>query len=130
MAHEPADRGSRGLREGDRMTHLRIPERILGRCAEMATARPWWTVAAALVLAASALGLAAARLELKTSNLDLVDPDLPTVARFRDFAGSFGTPNMLVVVLEGEDEAKLRAAVDQAAERIRGAAGVRAVFSR
>lgn len=112
------------------MTHLRIPERILGRCAEMATARPWWTVAAALVLAASALGLAAARLELKTSNLDLVDPDLPTVARFRDFAGSFGTPNMLVVVLEGEGEAKLRAAVDRAAEAIRGAAGVRAVFSR
>jgi len=112
------------------MKQLRIPERTLGRLAEMATARPWWTVAAALLLAAAALVLASARLELKTSNLDLVDPDLPVVARFRDFAGSFGTPNMLVVVLEGQDEAKLRTAVDRAAEAVRGADGVRAVFSR
>lgn len=112
------------------MTRLRIPERVLGSLAEMATARPWWTVAASLLLAAASLVLASARLELKTSNLDLVDPDLPVVARFRDFAGSFGTPNMLVVVLEGEDEAKLRAAVDRAAGAIRGAEGVRAVFSR
>lgn len=112
------------------MTQLRLPERALGRLAEMATARPWWTVAASLLLAAAALLVASARLELRTSNLDLVDPDLPVVARFRDFAGSFGTPNMLVVVLEGEDEAKLRAAVDRAAAAIRGAEGVRAVFSR
>lgn len=112
------------------MTKLRIPERTLGRLAETATARPWWTVAAALLLALAALALAAARLELKTSNLDLVDPELPAVARFRDFAGSFGTPNMLVVVLEGDDEARLRAGIDRAAAAIRGAEGVRAVFSR
>lgn len=109
---------------------LRASERALGRLAELATARPWWTVAAALLLAAAALALAATRLELKTSNLDLVDPDLPVVARFRDFADSFGTPNMLVVVLEGQDETTLRKAVDRAAEAIRGADGVRAVFSR
>lgn len=112
------------------MKKYRVPERALGRLAELSTAHPGWTVAAALLLALGALGLAAARLELKTSNLDLVDPDLPAVARFRDFAGSFGTPNMLVVVLEGEDEAELRAAVDRAAGAIRGAEGVRAVFSR
>lgn len=109
---------------------LRASERALGRLAEIATARPWWTVAAAATLALAALFLAGARLELKTSNLDLVDPDLPVVARYRDFAGSFGTPNMLVVALEGQDETKLRTAVDRAAASVRGAAGVRAVFSR
>ena len=109
---------------------LRLPERLLGRLAEAATARPWRVLAASAVLAAAALLLAWTRLELKTSNLDLLDPDLPVVARYRDFARSFGTPNMLVVVLEGEDEAALRAAVDRTAGRLRGVAGVRAVFAR
>jgi predicted RND superfamily exporter protein len=108
----------------------RLPERAFGWLAEAATARPWWFVAGALVLAAISLALAAFRLELKTSNLDLVDPDLPVVARFRDFAQNFGTPNMLVVVLEGKDPGTLRAAADRAAAAIRGAQGVRAVFAR
>ncbi|HSK76175.1 MAG TPA: MMPL family transporter [Thermoanaerobaculia bacterium] len=108
----------------------RLQERVFGRLAEAATARPGWTVAAALVLAALSLVFALARIEIKTSNLDLVDPGLPEVARFRDFAQSFGTPNVLVVVLEGNDPAKLRAAVDRTAAEIRGAHGVRAVFGR
>jgi predicted RND superfamily exporter protein len=109
---------------------VRLPERVFGRLAEAATARPWWCVTAALVLALAALALAAFRLELKTSNLDLVDPELPAVARFRDFARNFGTPNMLVVVLQGEDPGRLRAAVESTAAAIRGAEGVRAVFAR
>lgn len=108
----------------------RLQERVFGRLAEIATAHPGWTVAAALVLTALSLALALSRIEIKTSNLDLVDPDLPEVARFRDFAQSFGTPNVLVVVLEGPDPVKLRAAVDRAAVQIRGGDGVRAVFAR
>lgn len=107
----------------------RLPERAFGWLAESATARPKWVVAASLLLAAAALALAAFRLEIKTSNLDLVDPDLPVVARFRDFAQSFGTPNMLVVVLQGHED-RLRAAADRTAAAIRGAEGVRAVFAR
>lgn len=112
------------------MKTLRLQERVFGRLAEASTARPGWTIALALFLAAAALLLAAARLEIKTSNLDLIDPDLPAVARFRDFARGFGTPNMLVIVLEGADPAKLRTAADRVAEKVRGAHGVRAVFAR
>jgi uncharacterized protein len=108
----------------------RLTERAFGRLAESATARPRWVVAVSLVLAAAALALAAFRLDLKTSNLDLVDPDLPVVARFRDFAQSFGTPNMLVVVLQSRQPDRLRAAADRTAAAIRGAHGVRAVFAR
>lgn len=108
----------------------RLPERAFGWLAESATARPKRVVAASLILAAAALALAAFRLELKTSNLDLVDLDLPVVARFRDFAQSFGTPNMLVVVLQGQEPGKLRVAADRTAAAIRGAEGVRAVFAR
>lgn len=112
---------------------LRPPERALGWLAEVSTARPWWVVAAAVVLSLAALGLAAFRLELRTSNLDLVDPDLPEVARFREMAQDFGTPNMLVVVLQSDDEGKLRAAVDRAAAAILAdgdAEGVRSVLAR
>jgi predicted RND superfamily exporter protein len=112
---------------------LRLPERALGRLAKISTARPWWVVALAITLSAAALGLASFRLQLKTSNLDLVDPNIPEVARFRELAQNFGTPNMLVVVLEADedtDETKLRAAIDRAAAGIRGAAGVRGVISR
>lgn len=108
----------------------RWPERAFGRLAESATARPRSVLAISLLLAAAALALAAFRLELKTSNLDLVDPDLPAVARFRDFAQDFGTPNMLVVVLAGREPEKLPAAVDRTAAALRRAHGVRAVFSR
>jgi len=108
----------------------RLPERFFGWFASVSTARPWWVVGASAALALASLALAAFRLELKTSNLDLVDPSIPVVARFRDFARTFGTPNMLVVVLQGKGSAKLRAAADRTAERIRGAAGVRSVFAR
>ncbi len=108
------------------MTRPRLQERLFGFLARISTARPWRTIAVAALLGLASLGLAAWRLELKTSNLDLVDPDLPTVARFRDFAQSFGTPNMLVVVLEGNEEARLRAAADRVAETVRTIQGLTA----
>ncbi|MFL6192770.1 MAG: efflux RND transporter permease subunit [Thermoanaerobaculia bacterium] len=109
---------------------LRPQERVFAWLAESSTARPWRVVGLAILLVIASLALAASRLELKTSNLDLVDPNLPVVARFRDFARDFGTPNMLVVVLEGNDPARLRAAVDRTAAEVRREHGVRAVLSR
>lgn len=108
----------------------RLAERAFRRLAEVATARPWRMVGAAAAATVLALALAAFHLELKTSNLDLVDPDLPTVARFRDFADTFGTPNVLVVVLEGGDAASLARAADETAAAVRGAPGVRAALAR
>ena len=111
-------------------TPPRLPERFFGWLATTATARPWWVVGASVALAVAALSLAAFRLEIKTSNLDLVDPSIPVVARFRDFARTFGTPNMLVVVLRGTDPAALRAGAERTSSLVRGAAGVRSVFAR
>lgn len=104
--------------------------RLLGALAERATRRPWTTIGVALILAFVSLAVAATRLDLKTSNLDLVDPDLPEVARFREFAERFGTPNMLVVALEGESTSSLRKAAARVAGELKGAPGVRAVLWR
>jgi len=84
-----------------------------------------------LLLACLGLTLAAWRLELRTSNLDLVDPELPPVAAFRDFADAFGTPNVLVVVFEGgTDRAARERAVDRALPHLVAAPGVSRVLAR
>lgn len=100
------------------------------RIARHSTRRPRLVLALAGAVAALALGLAAARLELRTSNLDLVDPDLAPVRAFREFAEEFGTPNVLVVVLEGEEEAALEQAVRRLGPALRRVAGVRSVLDR
>lgn len=102
----------------------------LERLARLAVARPRTVIALSAALFVAALALAAGWLELKTSNLDLVDPALPPIAAFRDFAHRFGTPNVLVVAVEGNDEAALRAAVDELGPRLARLPGVRAVLDR
>jgi len=102
---------------------------FLARLTAISVRRPRPTLAAALLLAAAAVAFAAGHLGLLTSNLDLVDPRLPPVARFRRFAASFGTPNLLVVVAEGDDPLAVRRAVDAVAPRLRAVPGVRSVVA-
>jgi uncharacterized protein len=104
--------------------------RLFRMLAEFSVARPRTTLALGLLLGLAALALAALRLETRTSNLDLVDAGLPPVAAFRAFAEEFGSPNLLVVVLEGQDEVSLRRTVDELGDSLRKAPGVRSVYSR
>lgn len=75
--------------------------------AAFAVARPWRVLALGALLVAGSLGASLTWLDLKTSNLDLIDPEHPEVRAFRAFAREFGTPNALVVVLEGDETASL-----------------------
>jgi hypothetical protein len=109
---------------------VRIWERLFGAAARLAVRRPKTVLAGAALIALASAAFSGARLGLKTSNLDLVDPDLPEVARFRAFAEAFGTPNVLVVVLEGGDEAARRAAAVRVADAVRGLPGVRGAMGR
>jgi predicted RND superfamily exporter protein len=104
--------------------------RLFHAVAADAVRRPWRAVALWALATAAGLALAGARLELATSNLDLVDPDLVPVAAFRAYAERFGTPNLLIVALAGEDERRLRATVDALAPRLERLAGVRSVLYR
>lgn len=102
----------------------------MGALTRWCIARPRTVLVLAALVAMASLALAGAWLELRTSNLDLVDPELPEVARFRDFAHEFGTPNVLVVGLEGEDPERLYAVVDRLAPRLREVSGVLSVVDR
>ncbi len=87
-------------------------------------------VLALLLLALGLSGAALVHLPLHTSNLDLIDPTLPEVARFLNFAEEFGTPNVLVVTLEGTDRTALQNGVDLLGPQLRELPGVRAVIDR
>ncbi|MBZ0112612.1 MAG: MMPL family transporter [Thermoanaerobaculia bacterium] len=70
------------------------------------------------------------QLQIATSNLDLVSPDLPEVRAFRRVAESLGTPNVLVVVLEGGEEDSLDRAVATLESSLRALPEVRSVLAR
>jgi predicted RND superfamily exporter protein len=123
-----ARRDGRGGR--DRRGDWPGPTRGLERLAALSVAHPRTVLAVAAVLAALSIAWAASHLALRTSNLDLVDPELPPVAAFRDLARSFGTPNSLVVVLEGSDPAALRRTVDRLTPLLAAVDGTRSVFGR
>jgi predicted RND superfamily exporter protein len=105
-------------------------ERWFVAATSFAVRRPGRTLALAVALALLSLASVVARLEIKSSNLDLLDPRLPEIVRFRDFARRFGTPNMLVVALEGGDRARRDSAAGRIAEAVRGAPGVARVMAR
>jgi len=104
--------------------------RLLAAAVTLATARPRRTLWIASVLVAASALTASWGMTVKTSNLDLVDPDLPEVRRFREFAHEFGTPNFLAVVFEGDSGAHFGEAVDRVAPRLLAVPGVRSVMSR
>jgi predicted RND superfamily exporter protein len=110
---------------GELMTWV---ERVFFRVGSYSVRHPWRILLVAALAAAGSLWAIATRLELRTSNLDLVDPAQPTVRRFLEFAGRFGTPNLLVIVLEGTDSASLREAVNRVAPGVRRIPEVRQVL--
>lgn len=102
-------------------------ESCLEGIARFSVRRPWTILISASLLAIASL-VAAQNIRLKTSNLDLVDANLPEVRRFLDVTEQFGTPNVLVVVLEGNDPAQLRTAAKRIAETIERSPMVRSVM--
>lgn len=104
--------------------------RLLLRLSRWSVSHPRLTVASWSLVVAAALLLGVPHLELKTSNLDLIDADLPVVARFLAVAQELGTPNQLIVVLEGENPGQLRRTADEVAARLASAPGVAGVLAR
>ena len=105
-------------------------ESLFARLTRAVVARPGRTLALYGLLLVLAGVTAATRLELRTSNLDLVDPTLPPVARFLGFANEFGTPNVIVIGLEGDAAPALQQAVQRLGAPLRAVPGVRAVVDR
>ncbi len=104
--------------------------RIFASIARFSVGHPRAVLGLAVLASAISIVAAARGLELRTSNLDLIDQDLPEVKAFLDFAREFGSPNALVVVLEGDDPGALTAAADRIGPALRNVPGVRDVLDR
>ena len=105
-------------------------ESIFSRLVHFSVRRPRVVLlATAAALAISVWGVLT-QLPVRTSNLDLIDQTLPEVRKFLDFSAEFGTPNVLVVTLEGKSRPALEAAVDLVGPQLRAMPGVRSVIDR
>lgn len=104
-----------------------IREQLFGASARYSMRHPWVVLGSALVAALVSIHAAMQHLEIKTSNLDLVNPELPAIRDFLAYADEFGTPNVLVMVLEGADEGRMQVAVDELEAAVRALPGVRNV---
>lgn len=118
------------MNKGSPTTPGTLPTAWLVALTRLSVRHPRRVLLASLLLALTALLGAASHLELRTSNLDLIDPDLPEVRRFRALAEELGTPNALVVVLEGGDPEALGQTVDRLGPRLANLPGVRSVVDR
>lgn len=105
-------------------------DKVFGAMARYAVLHPWRVLGITVALSAASMFLAKTHLTLKTSNLDLIDGSLPEIQRFTDFANEFGTPNVLVVVLEGSDPPAMEKAVDGLVPMLRAVPGVRTVIGK
>ncbi|QDU18699.1 MMPL family transporter [Urbifossiella limnaea] len=98
------------------------PDRLTRLVAAVVAAvsrRPRLTLALCLSLAAASVALAAARLEYHTQRNDLLSADKPGQQRWQRYLDAFGEDDDMVVVAEGPDRARMTAALDAVAERLK-----------
>jgi hypothetical protein len=92
-------------------------DRLLRRLARLVLSHPRAVVAVvALHLAAAAVVVPGLRVEAGHSAL--VDPENEHQRRFRSFLGRYGSPNLLIAVVEGGDERRRRRAIDALIESL------------
>ncbi len=82
------------------MARVSTTGRFLGRLARVSTARPWWTLTAALALAALSVVYALTTLTLKTSPRDLLPQDRPYILRWVEYSRDFGDLDDIAIVVE------------------------------
>jgi hypothetical protein len=80
--------------------------------------RPRLVLLAALVLSGLSLYAFATRLEYRTQRTDLVNPNKDYQRRWQQYLAEFGNDEDMVVVVQGSDRARMRAALEALAGRV------------
>src|SRR5262249_7642399 len=79
---------------------------------------PRFVLGAALLLSAISIYAASTRLEYRTQRNDLISPRKDYQERWQQYLAEFGDDDDIVVVVKGQDEARMRAALDALAEQV------------
>lgn len=93
--------------------------RLLAGLVLSAARYPRLMLASALLVCAISLAAAACRLEYRTQRTDLVSPDKDYQQRWQRYIDEFGDDDDIVVVVQGQNRARMERALDAVAERLR-----------
>jgi hopanoid biosynthesis associated RND transporter like protein HpnN len=96
-----------------------LVQRLLAGLVAAVCRRPVLVLAAALVAGALSLWAFCTRLEYRTQRSDLVSPAKDYQRRWRRYLAEFGSDDDMVVVVEGRDRPRMKAALDALGERAR-----------
>lgn len=100
-------------------------DRLLRGLARLVLSRPRTVIIVVLLLLAAACAVLPG-LRVEAGHSSLVDPGDPHQRRFHDFLSRFGSPNLLIAVVEGGNERLRRQVVDRLLERLPARAGTKA----
>lgn len=89
--------------------------RPLIRITQLAVTWPWQILFICTLFALGAVWLTCTRLEMRTSRLDLLNPDSDYNRRWIEYLNEFDHQDDLIVVVHGDDQASVLAAIDRVA---------------
>lgn len=96
-----------------------LRERILKKTVNFVTTQHSFILVLAVLLTLFSLTWSALFLETKTGRIDLVSEKNPACKRFLNFLDNFGSPDNLVILVEGETAVVREKAVEKLAVRLR-----------
>src|SRR5262245_48827377 len=93
--------------------------RVLVAAVGWVARHPWVVLVACLALVAAAVHVACTRLEYHTQRNDLLSADKPCQKRWQRHLDAFGDDDDMVIVAEGTDRERMKAALDAVADGVR-----------
>jgi hopanoid biosynthesis associated RND transporter like protein HpnN len=106
-------------REPIRQRHATAVERLLTGLVTAVCWYPWPVLIVSLLVAALSVGFFCTNLEYRTQRSDLVNPNKESQRRWQQYLAEFGDDDDMVVVVQGRDEARMKAALDDVARHVR-----------
>src|SRR5947209_4790059 len=93
--------------------------RVIVAAVGWITRHPWVVLAGCLAAVAAAVHVAYDRLEYHTQRNDLLSADKPCQKRWQRYLDAFGDDDDMVVVCEGTDRERMKAAMEAVADGVR-----------
>lgn len=109
--------------EPDQRREATLVQRLLVGLVTGVCHRPRLVLLAALALSAVSLYAFCTRLEYRTQRTDLVNPDKDYQRRWQQYLAEFGNDDDMVVVVQGDDRDRMRAALEALADGVRAQPG-------
>ena len=96
-----------------------VVDRLLAGVVTAVARRPWLVLLVSLLVSAASIIAFSTRLTFHTQRNDLMNPNKDYQKRWREYLAEFGNDEDMVVVVEGADKERMKAALETIADRVR-----------